>query len=210
MTGREEAYHAALASPTRRRVLEVLRQEAAPQDAAAIAHRLGLHVTTARFHLDQLVAAGLAERAAGAEQRRGRPRMLYRTAGDARDDDARTLLIEVLAAALARGEDGVGRAVQAGRRWAETFPRPDAGDPAPGLVAALDRLGFAPEKADGDAAIRLRACPFREAARAHPEVVCSVHRGLVEQLLEGTDAAGRLVPFAAPELCVVQLSRRAG
>jgi predicted ArsR family transcriptional regulator len=212
MTEREEAYHAALASPTRRRVLEVLREAAAPQDAAAIGQRLGLHVTTARFHLDQLVTAGLAERGAGAEQRRGRPRMLYRPAGAARDDDARIRLIEVLADALARDDDGARRAVRAGERWGETFPRPDARDPAPGLVAALDRLGFGPERVDAtpDAAIRLHACPFREAAREHPEVVCSVHRGLVEQLLTGTDAAGRLVPFVAPELCVVQLSRRAG
>jgi predicted ArsR family transcriptional regulator len=212
MTERDEAYHAALASPTRRRVLELLREAAAPQDAAAIGQRLGLHVTTARFHLDQLVTAGLAERGAVAEQRRGRPRMLYRPAGAARDDDARIRLIEVLAEALVREGDGARRAVQAGERWGETFPRPDARDPAPGLVAALDRLGFGPEHvgAAADATIRLHACPFREAAREHPEVVCSVHRGLVEQLLTGTDAAGRLVPFVAPELCVVQLSRRAG
>jgi predicted ArsR family transcriptional regulator len=212
MTEREGAYHAALASPARRRVLETLREAAAPRDAAAIGQHLGLHVTTARFHLDQLVAAGLAERVAGAERRRGRPRMLYAPAGVVRDDDARIRLIEVLADTLARDDDGARRAVRAGERWGETYPHPDAHDPAPGLVAALDRLGFGPERAGAgtDATIRLHACPFREAARTHPEVVCSVHRGLVERLLEGTDAVGRLVPFVAPELCVVELSRRAG
>lgn len=206
MTERSGDYHAALASPSRRQVLDALLSSSEPLDAAAVAGRLGLHVTTARFHLDQLAAAGLVHRRAGVERRRGRPRLLYAPAGPPRDEDAREQLIQVLAAALAREDDPAADAVRAGRRWAETFDPPGSDDPVPGLVSLLDRLGFAPE-ADADA-IRLRACPFRDAAREHPQVVCAVHRGLIEQLLEGAAAQVRLVPFVEPELCLVALDRR--
>ena len=86
MTSRSESYHAAMASPPRRSVLNALLASPDPLDAATVAERVGLHVTTARFHLDQLVEAGLARRRPSVEQRRGRPRMLYRVASP---DDAR-------------------------------------------------------------------------------------------------------------------------
>jgi predicted ArsR family transcriptional regulator len=207
MIDRSEEYHAALASASRRQVLNALLASSEPLDAAAVAERLGQHVTTARFHLDQLAAAGLVQRRVGAEKRRGRPRLLYAPAGVVRDEDAREQLIQVLAAALAREDDAESDASRAGRRWAETFELPDQDDPVPGLVEVFERLGFEPETdADADS-IRLRACPFRDAAREHPEVVCAVHRGLIEQLLAGTAPDARLIPFVEPELCVVALHR---
>ena len=71
------------------------------------------------------------------------------------------------------------------------------------LVEHLDRLGFDPDPHEQQ--IRLRACPFRDAAREHPQVVCAVHRGLIEQLLEPSGTRSRLVPFAEPDLCLVTL-----
>lgn len=213
MTERSEGYHAALASTSRRQVLDALLDSPEPLDAAAVAGRLGLHVTTARFHLDQLTAAGLASRRSGEERRRGRPRVLYAPAGPAREEDSREQLIHVLANALAHEDDTVPESVRAGRRWADAFAPADLSDPAPGLVTVLERLGFDPERDPGTdqdepAVIRLRSCPFRDAARAHPEVVCSVHRGLIEQLLDRTPAEARLVPFAEPQLCLVTLTPR--
>jgi predicted ArsR family transcriptional regulator len=203
MTDRSDEYHAALASPSRRQVLDALLDSPEPLDAAAIAARLGLHITTARFHLDQLAAAGLAQRRPGAEQRRGRPRMLYAPAGPPRDEHSRAQLIDVLAATLAVKDGHTADSVLAGRRWAESFPQPAAADPIAGLVEVLGRLGFDPE---GDAdVIRLHACPFRDAAREHPDVVCAVHRGLVDRLLGGTIPSARLLPFVEPELCLVTL-----
>jgi predicted ArsR family transcriptional regulator len=201
MTTRSESYHAAMASPPRRSVLNALLASPDPLDAAIVAERVGLHVTTARFHLDQLVEAGLARRRPSVEQRRGRPRMLYAPAGAPRDRDAREQLIRVLAGALSRDPDA--EAIRAGRRWAAVFDAPDADDPVPGLVDVLERLGFDPER-DG-AAVRLPSCPFRGAAREHPEIVCAVHRGLVEQLLDGTAAGARLLPFVEPELCLIAI-----
>lgn len=209
MTGRSEDYHAALASTSRRQVLDVLLATAEPLDAAGVAEALGLHVTTARFHLDQLADAGLARRRPSAEKRRGRPRILYAPAGAAHDSDAREQLIGVLADTLARENEPAADATSAGRRWADTFDTPAADGPVGGLVKVLDRIGFDPELTPDGQAIQLHACPFRGAAREHPEVVCSVHRGLVQRLLESTGPAAQLVPFVEPELCLITLDRPA-
>ena len=66
--------------------------------------------------------------------------------------------------------------------------------------------------------IRLRACPVRDLARAHPEVGCAIHLGLLQGLLDHAAAAGgqpdtrkqglsaRLDPFVEPELCIARLN----
>ena len=77
---------AVLASPVRRRLLDALSHATAtrhdPTDpvgltAADLAEHVGLHVTTVRFHLDQLVAAGLVEASFHRSGSAGRPRKLY-------------------------------------------------------------------------------------------------------------------------------------
>ena len=66
--------------------------------------------------------------------------------------------------------------------------------------------------------IRLRACPVRDLARAHPEVGCGIHLGLLQGLLDHAAAAAgqpdtqnqglsaRLDPFVEPELCIARLN----
>ncbi|MFT4210751.1 MAG: helix-turn-helix domain-containing protein [Microbacterium sp.] len=201
-TSPEASSRATTASGARARVLGILRASPVPLDAAAVAERLDVHVTTARFHLDRLADAGLVGRKSGGEKRRGRPRIRYAPAGAARDEDSRGQLIHVLAGALAEDASGSAEALAAGRRWADGFD-PIDGDPVPALVDVLDGLGFDPH-ADGSR-IRLDACPFRAVARDHPEVVCAVHRGLIERLLKPTALRARLVPFVEPELCLVAL-----
>lgn len=213
--------HAVLASRTRRHVLDAVADSGTPIDALTIATQLTLHVTTVRFHLDQLEAARLVRRQAGAEPRRGRPRIRY-VATRRTGDDSREQLIDVLAAALADRPDGRAKSVEAGHRWADALAPAEVGTDVEGaadadagdvdtLVRVLDDLGFQPELAHDDV-IRLRACPFREAAREHPQVVCSVHRGLIEQLMQrrGGDRRTELIPFVEPELCLVTLAGSGG
>ena len=65
-------------------------------------------------------------------------------------------------------------------------------------MAELDRLGFDPVESElgggGDDARRVRVdflhCPFRELAEAYPELVCNLHRGIVEGIV-GKATAGR-------------------
>jgi predicted ArsR family transcriptional regulator len=197
------------ASQTRRRVLAFIADSEAPVDASQIAARIRLHPTTVRFHLGHLEEAGLVRRETVNEQRRGRPRVAYRAAAVTRADGTQRQLIAVLSEALSRQDNGASRAVDAGRMWANELTddtrSTDGSSPRGVLTGVLDRLGFDPVGDDNDA-IRLLACPFREAAARHPEVVCSVHRGLIQRTVEiaGADsAAAVLTPFVKPELCTV-------
>lgn len=222
MTTPEQAdsRYAALASDPRRRVLELLRASDAPLDAAAVAASIKLHVTTARFHLEQLEQAGLVRRLTERAGLRGRPRILFVASPVTREGDARRELNQRLADALGEDADGGrGRAVRAGERWSAEYAgeleKASPGGVAP-VMRILDRLGFDPEQvaagtpdADtGTRTIELKACPFRAEARQNPDVVCSVHLGL---LRGAARALGRdendveLYPFVEPDLCVVKL-----
>ena len=210
----------------RRRVLDVLAGSRHALDAKAVADELGVHITTARFHLDQLESAGLVQRRTARENRPGRPRVVYALSASLRAADAREQLIEVLANALGDpvSADGHPRrrgraaAVAAGERWADAMEQrehadsgpaasvgPGGGDPVHDLVDVLDSLGFAPE-ATGDE-ILMHECPFRAAARERPDVVCAVHQGLVERMLASTPANGaRMLASAADDTTDVPAS----
>ncbi|MDO8106706.1 helix-turn-helix domain-containing protein [Isoptericola sp. b441] len=192
--------HAALASPVRRQALALL--SGGPLTAADLAARLGLHVTTARFHLDQLEEAGLVLRQTARSGGRGRPAVAYRAA-ELDLVAVRDRMIEALAGAAATGEP----ARTAGRRWGEELTVPD-GEAREVLTTATAALGFDPEEAP--AGLRLRACPFRDAARHHPEVVCQVHLGLLQGLATRAPGGDRLeiglVPFAEPGACLLTVA----
>ena len=197
--------HAALASPVRQHVLDVLNEAADAPTVQQLAAALHLHVTTLRFHLDQLEQAGLVVRETRHANRRGRPGVHFRAVGlDA--DRARDRMIDALAEALADDVAHRSESVAAGRRWAERVSAP-TGSPAEAITDSFARLGFDPEPADDT--IRLRACPFREAARRHPEVVCQVHLGLAQGLARratgGDTMRVGLRPFVEPELCLITL-----
>lgn len=209
MSEQTDGYHAALASGTRRLILETLRASAVPLDAQSLAAELGLHVTTTRFHLDQLERVSLVRRQTGVQhQRRGRPSVLYTPTGEPRGDAARSGFIDVLVDALGDRPDGPAASAEAGRRWADSMDLPVHNRGA--VTELLESLGFEPEP-DGDT-IRLRSCPFRDPARAHPEIVCSVHRGLLERVVQNGDGSSdheiRLSPFVEPEVCLVTLTDR--
>jgi predicted ArsR family transcriptional regulator len=227
-----DARHAALASRTRRDLLELVAASAEPLGAADVASRVNLHITTVRFHLDQLEAAHLIRRDVERDGRRGRPRVVYRAAPASAHSSVHRQLIQVLAGALATDPDGGReRAVHAGEDWADALLAQATGspprsasqggaattDPAKPLVDVLDSVGFEPElsarnreagTSGGERVVDLMACPFRQAALDHPNVVCSVHRGLIAGTLErmGHDRGeASLHPFVQPELCTVTL-----
>lgn len=209
----------------RRRVLDLLRRDGRA-DAKHVAEALGLHVSTARFHLDALTASGLVDRAPAAERAVGRPRVVYRPV--ASGADAYRLLAEALVRELAEeGAAGRARAERVGLAWAASRP---AGSE---LVAELAQAGFDPRPgnpgddpsgdphgasgASGAAGVitrvEMRACPYLDLARQHPDVVCAVHKGLIEGLVAGERPGPvrrevELVPFATDECCVVHITQR--
>ena len=212
--------HAALASPVRQRLLELLRASGTPTDAHQLAQTIGLHVTTVRFHLEVLRRAGLLVRGPQPQPRVGRPRTVYAPVS-AEADDTNTGyqgLAALLATHLSDTAEGrAARAEQAGLAWAEQLVQtpqsePTVADAARQMNELFAEIGFDPEltSVSGGWQIALRACPFRAVARAQPEVVCSVHAGLLRGSLDrfGVSTTSRLMPFVQPELCLAQLAPR--
>lgn len=209
---------------SRAEVLDLLRAADAPVGVREVAARTGLHANTARFHLDALVDAGLATRAAQPRTAPGRPSTAYRAVpgGSASGQRHYRLLAEMLTSLIVGVLPDPGEAAtQAGREWGRYLteqPAPYQRIAVPAAIAALtatlDALGFAPETEPAGTGfqVRLRQCPFREAAEGHREVVCSLHLGLMQGALEQMRAplaAVRLEPFAEPGLCLAALEPEA-
>lgn len=133
----------------------------------------------------------------------GRPQHLYSLAAGAPglglDPPAHTLLAGLLAAVAERVGTDPDDAAEIGRSWgmAKVARRTKSFTCLEQLVGELDHLGFEPaveslvadDLAAGDAAlpatrVAFLHCPFRELAEAYPELVCNVHRGIVEGIVE--------------------------
>lgn len=216
--------------PTRARVLGTLQDLRFPSTAAEVAERLGIHLNTARFHLDALVSSGLADRAREDRRRPGRPQIHYAATQFAPQTAHRSyrLLAEILSRHLARhAADPHREGIEAGRDYgrfiaaaSERGPwkgRPGADDAVATVVAALDEIGFdsrqVPDESNttGDATVEVTNCPFLEVAEGHLDVVCAVHRGIMEGMLDELGAAARverLDPLVAPSRCVARFSSR--
>jgi len=207
-------------TPRRReQVLQLLRDAAAPMAIAEIAEQLGIHVNTARFHLESLLSNGQAERTTTDSGRPGRPPQLFQAVRrmDATGTRHFRVLAEVLAGAIGTDADPGGRVLQAGRLWgrhqasttAETREEAEPAEPVARLVRLLDDLGFAPERHHNDAPrLGLRQCPFLELAISRPEVVCPAHLGLMQGAMQAWGSpitVERLDPFVEPDLCLAHL-----
>lgn len=209
----------------RAEVLATLRTLGRPASILEIADRLGVHPNTARFHLRALVETGQVAQVEAERPGTGRPPQLFqvvRRMDPAGPRDYR-LLAEVLAEDLAGDPDPAGRAIVTGRSWGRRHEADPTGRSKrkvraaiDGLIGLLDDLGFAPEREGPRASgrlpkIGLRNCPFLELAADRPQVVCSIHLGLMQGALEGWESdvtVDRLEPFAEPDLCRVHLVER--
>lgn len=212
---------APVASGSRREeVLALLRATERSLSAAEVAEATGLHLNTARFHLDGLVEDGLAARESEPRDEPGRPRILYSAQGPVPGPRSYALLAEMLTGLVAALKDAGPAAVDAGQAWGRhlierTAPseRVDAAEAITRLNALLDAIGFEPEarKSKKGTEIRLHHCPFREVAEKHTDVVCALHLGLMQGALGELNApidATSLEPFVSPQLCVARLQAK--
>ncbi|MFI6941423.1 helix-turn-helix transcriptional regulator [Streptomyces sp. NPDC050418] len=212
-----ERVHRALAVPSRRRLMSLLREADGLLGVDELAAAAGLSVTTVRHHLAALADAGLVRATAAAGPGRGRPKLRYTAvraapADPAADDtayrDLATALVDALAAQSAQGRKPAARA--AGRAWGRRLTAASEGTAAPAerVLAHAARMGFAPEPAPAPAGterLLLHACPYRELARERPEIVCALHQGVLDGLLEHSGTTAALVPFVTPDLCRADL-----
>ncbi|HHU08759.1 MAG TPA: helix-turn-helix domain-containing protein [Intrasporangiaceae bacterium] len=223
---------ALLSSPVRRTIVDHLAaQHGSPGvTATELAEVLGLHVTTVRFHLDQLVAGGLLE-ASFLRQGVGRPRKVYSIApGELRTDStdrAMQLLTGLLAEQFGAAQSGTTLTpFEAGRKWAIDHVAPESPRtpaPTPGrwlaklghLIDVLRDWGYTSRvttsAAGHTASVELSHCPFIDLARTNPAVACGIHRGLIAGTLEQfgeDDAEVSLEPFVGPHTCLAHITTR--
>lgn len=192
-----------LAQPTRARLFAALAELREPATTADLAAKLGLHPNGARRHLERLSDGGLVERDR-ARGNPGRPRDLWRVSADAPEPpsiakEPYAELARWLAGAIPSRPGSAEEIRQAGHRIGLELAPEDASDPAAAFTGVLRRLGFRPEVEDsGERRVcRLGRCPYAHSASENPEIICTLHRGISEGLLERLEPDARVTRFEA-------------
>jgi predicted ArsR family transcriptional regulator len=195
----------ALGDETRYSMYRELAAATAPLSAAELADRLGLHANTVRLHLERLREAGLVDVEAVHRGTVGRPQHRYSLAPGAPglgfDPPAHALLAGLLAALAERVGAVSDDAADTGFAWGkEAAKRTRTRSCLRALQTELTRLGFDPavdEASSAAPAVRIDFlhCPFRELAEAYPELVCNLHRGLCEGVVDQV-GGGRVEEFS--------------
>jgi predicted ArsR family transcriptional regulator len=198
----------ALGDNTRYAIYLELARSSRPLATADIAETLGLHPNTVRPHLERMREVGLLVGSAEARGSVGRPQHRWSLAPDAPSLGLEPPAFPLLARMVVRLAAATGAesadAAEVGREQGRADAAPVAGaglDDEEGdaclalLVTQLATLGFDPatavDEVDGEAiaTVAFTHCPFRDLAEAHPEIVCHLHRGLVEGFVDEVGGA---------------------
>jgi predicted ArsR family transcriptional regulator len=203
---------AALADPVRRSIYDVVarEQDAVGRDAAAAG--AGVPRSTAAFHLDRLVDAGLLT----VEYRRlsgrtgpgaGRPAKLYRPITTELIGSIPERHYELAADILAAGAERADRdhtSVAAAAASAARERGREIGADCGAVETALSACGYTPVTGDGDDIV-MGNCPFHALADRHPDLVCGVNLALVEGLLDGSGDTRTACPVPREGTCCVEI-----
>ena len=208
----------ALGDETRYAMYEELARSTAAMSAQDLADRLGLHPNTVRLHLDRLREAGLVDVEAVHRGTVGRPQHLYFLAAGAPglgfDPPAHAARRAPRRPRRARGRrrrrrhphrERLGERGRTPHAQPQLHPRARIGaQPARVRARARGPVGGCPRTAR----IEFLHCPFRELAEAYPELVCNLHRGLCEGVVDAV-GGGSVEEFATlydPEPCHVTVT----
>jgi predicted ArsR family transcriptional regulator len=215
----------ALGDNTRYAIYLELARSPAPLSTADVAESLDLHPNTVRPHLERMREVGLLTVEAESRGGVGRPQHRYSLANEAPSLGLEPppmpllarMLAGVAAAAGAAPDEAAEIGRQQGRSAAASVGGGDGESDGDGescvaaLAAELGRLGFDPAVADDGEAVSVAFthCPFAELAQAHPELVCHLHRGMVEGFVEAVGGASveRFATLLDRQPCQVELSR---
>ena len=162
----------------------------------------GLHANTIREHLQRLIEGGYVIASTEHRTTRGRPRTLYSAATGA--PEASSPVAREKVSAAARRGDLLRRVLPA---TAPELAR-DATHQLDALVEHLEESGFEPIVDDDSLTVELTPCPHAAGQPEHRPVLCAVHLGLMQGVLN--EAGGPLVAdcVLAPgraEECTVRL-----
>lgn len=210
----------ALGDNTRYALYTELVSSPRPLSTAELADAVGLHPNTVRPHLERMREVGLLELEVDGRGEVGRPQHRYSVSPGAPSlglEPASTVLLSEM---LLRMATMVGvspaDAVDTGRRQgtADATRYHDAPSALEALVGELDQLGFDPVVEAGDdddtAIVAFSHCPFRALAESHPELVCSLHRGIVEGFVDtmGDAEVREFCSLASITPCQVSVATR--
>ena len=193
----------ALGDETRFSMYQELASSTSALTATELAERLGLHANTVRLHLERLREAGLVDVEPVHRGTVGRPQHVYSlapgTPGLGFDPPSYTLLAGLLATLAERVGADADDAAAAGVAWGrEAGKRTRSRSCVKALVGEMDRLGFDPATEPlpgGGVDIAFLHCPFRELAEAYPELVCNLHRGISEGVVDAV-GGGSVAEFS--------------
>lgn len=197
----------------------LIRAAASPLDTATIAGLIGRHPNGVRLQLQRLERAGVVscEHSSGEV---GRPRALWRLTPRAIAEAdlphtgwalARSLA-RTIPATPARLHEVEQAGAEMGRELAGRLGPAARGGVREAFGDALAALGFDPRRTDDGACARyeLTTCPYADAVRENPAVVCTLHRGVVLGVLETITADAEVTGFEPkdPEIagCIVEVT----
>ena len=210
--------HKALADDTRFRLYRFLHLSGRPVSVRELSARLSLHQNTLRPHLRRLEEVGLVSSEIRKGSTVGRPQTLYEVVEPEEPEGSDYRLLSEILAGLLSGQRSRDRAAELAREWGQYLVA--QGGPKPGtrlperrnlavLQEAMARAGFDPRfrrRTPQTVEVSLRRCPFRDLADDHRELICAVHRGLLEGMLRGLKPPLGLVeftPFAERTVCTL-------
>lgn len=196
----------ALGDNTRYAIYLELARSPHPLATADISAVLDLHPNTVRPHLERMRDVGLLQVESDTRGGVGRPQHLYSLAPEApslglEPSSFPTMARMLLRLAEATGADA-GDALDVGRDQGRVDGDRMVRRGCLGAVASqLSTMGFDPavelgEDADDEtvASIAFAHCPFRDMAEQRPDLLCSLHRGLIEGVVDAI-GGGEVLEF---------------
>lgn len=202
---------------TEARIVEVLRASDGPLAVTDLAESLGMHPNGIRNHLQRLQSRGLV--AGYAEKGSvGRPRFLWSATPRAVAEAELPHTGWAMARSLARSIPATPQrlaeielsGVEMGRELVDDMGSMHGEEDR--VQAALRALGFDPAREDSGATVRytLRTCPYSEAVKENPEVVCTLHKGIIRGVLDRVQPESAISGFEPrpPDVagCMVEIS----
>lgn len=178
----------ALGDNTRYAIYEELVRTGRPLSTGEVAAALGLHPNTIRPHLERMREAGLLTVKVDSRGSVGRPQHRYAVSADAPslgvEPPSYPLLAGLLANVAAAESPASDRVASVGARHGRVLAKssPSGATCGEGLNVAMQELGFSPATSEDsrNTTIRFTECPYRRMAEAFPDLVCQLHRGMVE------------------------------
>ena len=206
-TGSRREIFKALGDNTRYAIYEELVRAGIPRSTGEVASALNLHPNTIRPHLERMRDAGLLTVEVDSRGSVGRPQHRYAVAAEAPslgiEPPAYPLLAGLLANVAAAEAPPADQVASVGARHGRVLAKssPAGTGCSAGLTNAMHELGFSPATSSEDSrstSIRFTECPYRRMAEAFPDLVCQLHRGMVEGYL-AEKGGSTLVEFATLE-----------